>query len=99
MFPGYRTTGGDACRHDLRARGFDALLELRISGVERNVGMQITVAGVKDVADHELVVFGDRADRFEDVRERGARHDGILYDEVARQSAHRAERLFASLPQ
>src|SRR5438105_14982423 len=98
MFPGDRTTGGDACRHDLRARGFDALPELRIGGVERYVGMQVTVARVEDVADHELVVFRARADRLEDVGHRGARYDGILYQQVAGQPAHRAECLVASLP-
>ena len=61
--------------------------------------MQIAVTRVKDVADDEIIPFRDCANRFENLRECGARNHGILHDQVARQSSHGAERLLASLPQ
>src|SRR5881396_2759152 len=44
---------------------------------------------ISTIASHYgLVVTGDRGDRFEHVRERGAGDDGVLDDEIARQPAH-----------
>src|SRR5207247_11185376 len=72
--------------HDLGARRLDLVLENRIGRVERNVGMEIAVARVEDVAHDQAVMCGDRCNRFEDLRQDGARHDGILYDEGAGQA-------------
>src|SRR6266849_10690533 len=40
MFASDRATGRDAGLHDLRARGFDALLQRRVGRVERDVGVE-----------------------------------------------------------
>src|SRR5437879_12908647 len=68
MFASDGPTGRDARLHDLRARGFDALFECWVGRVERDIGVEIAVAGVKDVADHQSVTLRDSGDRSEERR-------------------------------
>ena len=61
--------------------------------------MQVAVAGVEHVAHRELICRRDACDGLEHIGEGRAGDDCILHDEVARETAHRAERLLAALPQ
>ena len=77
----------------------DALALGGIVGAVSDVGVQISIAGVKDVAHHHAVSLADRVDGSENLRQLGAWNHGILHDEMRRQTAHRAERLLPALPQ
>jgi hypothetical protein len=99
VLAGDGAAGRDARVHDLRGGGLDAGLQPVVPGVEGDVGVEVAVARVEDVAHHEPRARGDLRDRFEDVGEGGAGDHGVLDHEIAGQASHRAERLLAALPQ
>lgn len=60
--------------------------------------MDISIAGVEDVDDADVVSATDFRDPPENMRELRARHHAILRAVTWAQAADRAEGLFASLP-
>src|SRR5690242_2913602 len=69
-----------------------------IALVEEDDGMNVTVAGVKDVGDAELIVGADALDFAEDVRQLGARNHAVLCAVTRRQPPDGSEGLLAALP-
>ena len=66
--------------------------------VEKNVRMQIAIAGMKDIGDAKIKFFADRGDAPHHLRQLAARHDAVLDVIIRRQSAHGAESAFAAFP-
>ena len=56
-----RTAELDHRAKHLLARPFDLVNDLVVAHVEEDVGMQVSVAGVKDIGDGQLVVLADLA--------------------------------------
>ena len=61
MLSGQRPAELDHRAQHLFARGLDLVQDLAIAQIEQDVGMQVAVAGVKDIGDRQLVVLADLA--------------------------------------
>src|SRR2546422_703717 len=61
--------------------------------------MQVAVPRVEHVAHDQLMGGGDTADGLEHVGERGARHHGVLHQQIAGGAAQGPGRFFAAPPQ
>ena len=71
----------------------------RVPFVEQENGMNVAVAGVKDVDDPQFVAGGDFRDFAEDVRELRAGDDAVLRAVTGAEPADGSERLLAALPE
>ena len=85
--------------HDLPHGAIDARGFIGIVGVVADVGMQVAVARMKDIADGHPVPRRDLANLRQHRRELRTRNDRILDDEVRGDASHRAERFLPPLPQ
>src|SRR5690349_7387654 len=99
MLASDRAAGIDTRTHDLAHRVVDALRFVGVVCVIRDIRMQIAVARMEDVTDLHAIPLADFIDALENFGELGAWHDGILHDEMWRETPHRAECLFPSLPE
>src|SRR5947209_19183019 len=99
MLSGDRAANGDAEIQNLipGSNGMSGLL--RISNIKQNQRVQIAVARVKNVADHQTMFGTDLLDMPESSSELGARDDSVLNVIRRRDPADRAERVLPSLPQ
>ena len=91
--------GVHAGAHHFCARGENALLRAGDALVEKQVRMQISVAGVEDVRDGESIRGGDRiclSQHFDELR---ARYDAVEDVVVRVEAAERADRSLAAGPQ
>jgi hypothetical protein len=80
--------------------GGDGSLEMRgIAGIVKNDGVEIAVAGMKDVADLESVGFSDFRNAAKGLRELGAWDDAVENVIAGSEPAKRAESVFATLPE
>jgi hypothetical protein len=82
VFTRYRTARRDARRHDLAHRRVNPCLLIRIVCVVSDVRVEISVAGVKYVADRDPLAVGDLANGCENVRQARTRNHRILHDQV-----------------
>src|SRR5207253_5659197 len=69
------------------------------ASVEQDVGVQVAVTSMEDVAELELVSLGDPGDVGHDVDELAARDDCVDDVVTGSYATEGAERLFATLPQ
>ena len=72
---------------------------IRVAFIEKQDRVKVTVAGVKDVDDADVVFRADRADPREDVGKLSARDDAILRAIAGAEAADRAEGLLAGFPE
>src|SRR5687768_4237925 len=99
VLSGDASTSRDARVHDLAHRLVHALALGGIVGAVGNIGVEVAVASVKDVADENAILLADRVDTLENFRQARPGNDGVLYDQVWSQTAHRTERFLPALPQ
>src|SRR5437588_8116463 len=99
MLAGDGAAHADAPRKDRFAAGASFFQVAGFAGVEENDGVQVAIAGVKDVADGESVLAGGLADEIESGRDLGARHHAILHVIGGADAAHGAKGVFAALPE
>ena len=71
---------------------------VRVALVVHQDGMDVAVAGVKDVGDAQLVFLRHVGDALQNIRHLGARNHPVLRAVVGRQTADGAECAFAALP-
>ena len=77
-----------------------ALLELLlVARVKKNDGMEIAVAGVKNIADFEAVLAADFTDAAQGGRKFRARDHAVLRVVGGRKASHGAEGVLAALPE
>src|SRR5205814_9250258 len=91
VLAGDAPAGRDAGRHDLLAGQVDPADDVGITPVERDVGVQVAIAGVEDIADAQPVAIPDLGDTVHDLGQRGAGDHGVLHGEVGRDPSHRAD--------
>ena len=91
--------GVDARLHDLSHRLVHALALVGIVRAVGDVGMEIAVTRMENVADQNVMLFTDRVNRLENLRQLGARNHRILDDEVGSKASHGTERLLPPLPE
>src|SRR4051812_22187198 len=99
MLAGDTTTGGDARLHDFPHRFVNAFALRRIVGAVGDVGMQVAVSGMKDIADHHVVFLADATDGRQNLRQLRPRDHRILNYEVWSEASHRAKGFLPALPQ
>src|SRR5581483_1521544 len=85
--------------HDLIAGGPGAPKLIGVAMIEKDQWMEITVAGVKDVADDQAEALGDLVDPQQRGRELGARDHAIQHIVGRRYTADGAKGFFAALPE
>src|ERR1700683_1368298 len=96
---------GDRAPHrDAEADNFvsrrDCPLELLvIPRVKKNDGVQVAIAGVKNIADLESVSAANFADMTQRLREFGARNHTVLHIIGRRKPSNRTKRILSPLPQ
>ena len=98
VLAGDGAAGVDAHFEDARGERFGGVLLAGDAAVVEDHGMQVAVAGVKDVGHAQAGFAAMRVDFVEDARKRGARNDAVLHDVVGRDAAHRGEGGFAAFP-
>ena len=91
--------GAHAELQNLGARREHAAQLVCVAAVERDVRVQIAVAGVEDVRERDAVAVADRADRLDHLGKLRARNDGVVDVEIRREAAHRAEGALARAPE
>ena len=99
MLAGDGSPGLHADAHDLLRGPLHPLHLGLVAPVEEDVGVQVSVSGVEDVGDPQVVAFPDARDLRQNVRELRARDGGVLYKQVRGDPAHGAEGLLPALPQ
>src|SRR6185503_12768469 len=99
MLAGDTPTSSDTSAHNLAHRFMHSLGFVRIVSVVWNVGMKISIACMKDVADRNAISERNLADAGENFSKLRSRNDSILNDEMRSHSAHRSERFLSALPQ
>ncbi len=98
MFAGDGTAHFDAEADDF-VRGDDCAAKLFFfASIEKNDGMQVAVAGVKDVADPQPAGRRELRDPPQHRRQLGPRHDPVLDVVVGADPPHRGERRLAPPP-
>ncbi len=85
--------------HDLPAGLVHPLELIRVARVEQDQGVQVPVAGVKDVAVLEAVALHDLGDLRQGIGQQGARHRAVIDQVVRRQPRHRSEGAAPSFPE
>ena len=99
VFAGERAAHGDAVPHDFAARR-DHARELRaIALVEQDQRMKVAVAGMKNIADLQIVFAADFLDAPQSFRQARARNHAVLHVIHRRNAAQRAEGILPALPQ
>ena len=99
MLASDRPTDGDTPRHDLAHRRMYTARGIRVIRVVRDVGVQVAIAGMEDVAYPHSMPRADRLDLLQQVGELRARDDRILHGQMRRHAPHRAERFLPPLPE
>src|SRR6266481_4621056 len=89
----------DARPHDLGHRLMHSLSFFRIVRAVGDVGMKISITGMKDITNHDTVFLADIANRVEYLRQTRSRDYSILNDQVGCHPPHGPKRLLSSLPQ
>src|SRR3954466_13994997 len=98
MLAGDATTSGDARLHDFPHRFVNAFALRRIVGAVGDVGMQVAVSGMKDIADDHPVFLADAMDGRQDLRQLRGRDHRILNYEVWSEASHRAKGFLPAFP-
>ena len=88
----------DAKAQDIGAEGFRPFELARLHGVEDDQGMQIAVAGMKDIAEAQLIMLGQLGHLFQHLRQGMARNGAVHADHVGREPAHGGKRRLAPRP-
>src|ERR1039457_6202836 len=99
MLAGEAAAHLDAGLEDFASRVDCAADLIRCALVVKNDRMQIAVAGVKYVADAQVIATADVGDHAQNPRQAGSRNDAVLSRVVRREAANRTERAFTRLPQ
>ena len=99
VLAGKRAANFDAITDDFGG-GHEGPFELSfVTRIEENDGVQVAVAGVKDVADLKAVLIADLPDAAQSLRKFRTRNDAVE-DVIARgQAAERAESVLAAFPE
>ncbi len=99
VLAGKRAAHLDAVPHDFAARRDHSLKLRAIALVEKNQRMQVAVAGMKNVADLQIVFPGDFRDAAEGFRQARARDHAVLHVVHRRDAPESAERFFPAFPE
>ena len=67
----------DRAKH-LLARGLHLVEHVAVAHIEKDVGVQVAIAGVEHVGHRQLVVLPDLADRGKHLRQARARDDAVM---------------------
>ena len=86
-------------RKHLLARALDLVQDLAIAQVEKDVGVEVAVAGVEHVGHGQPVVLADLSHGGQDLRKLRARDDTIVKVVVGLDPPERADRALAPRPQ
>ncbi len=97
MLAGERAAYLDAMAHDFSARRNDAGELLAIALVKQDKRMQVAVAGMKNVADLQIVFAADLLDAAQRFRQARARDDAVLHVIHRRKAAHGAKGVLSGL--
>ena len=98
VLAGNRAAGAHAGFHDLASGLPHALKIVAAAQVKTDQGMQVAVAGMKDVRELQIILFRDAIGFGEHLGQTRARHDCILNHDIGTKPAHRAEGAFARRP-
>lgn len=82
MFAGDGSTSGNAESHDFLHGLMDPLRFVGVVGVVGNIGVKISVAGVKNIADVELLFSSNFLNPLKKVSELCSGNHGVLHNEV-----------------
>src|SRR4051812_18767256 len=99
MFACHAAAAVEAFGKDLAAGRQHALDLIGVPFVKQQNWMQVAVARMEHVDNSNVVFRAYRADALQNVWQLGSRYDTILRAVARAQSADRAERLLAGLPQ
>ena len=88
----------DRAQH-LLTRGLDLVQDLAVAKVEKDVGMQVAVAGVEHVRHRKLVVLADLAHRGQHLGQPGPRDHAVVQVVVGLDPPERPDRALAAGPQ
>ena len=99
MLPGDAPAGGHAGLYYGCARLDHAIQFTRHAHVEKDIGVQIAVAGVEDISDFKTITLTDFGDFSHDLGQPATRHYSILNIVIGRQGPQRAKGLLAPFPQ
>ncbi len=99
MFAGQHAAEFDAAAQDVGTERLGSLDLAGLVGVVEDQGMQIAVAGVKNVGDAKTVFFGEIADSRQRLRQRPARNSPVHAEIIGRNPPHRRKRRLAPRPE
>src|SRR5215471_8456405 len=98
MLPGDTPTKLGASPQRSRS-GFDDPVQFPgCAHIEKDIWMEVTVAGMKNIGDPKVVLLADFGDAPHDFRQLAARYNTVLNVVVGRQSTHGSESAFPTLP-
>ena len=85
--------------HDLFGHRLDAFHLVGITSIIADIGVQIAIARVEHVGDHQAGSLGDLIDLGEHGGQAGPRHCRVLNQQVRGETSHRTKGFFAALPE